>query len=113
LVPAVALCDCVLFAAIVFAAAAVPVALKVTGLPFGTVAVACTVLVPAVVPRVQLVSVATPFPSVLMALVGATVPPPDAAVTVNVTATPLTPLPLVSVTLTEGGAPTLDATVAD
>jgi hypothetical protein len=88
--------------------------LNVTGLPLNPVAVAVTVLllVPAVVPRLQLLSEATPATSVLMlaGLAGLVVPPP--AVSVKVTVTPWTPLPLRSVTLTEGGADTVVPTVA-
>src|SRR5512147_434199 len=91
---------------------AVPVALNVTGLPVRLPELAVTVLVPAVVPRVQLVSVATPEALVLMTagLAGLSVPPPT--VTVNVTGTPDFPLPLASVTLTEGGAATAVPTAA-
>ena len=87
-----------------WAAVAVPVALKLTGLPDGTLAEAVTVLVPAVEPSVQLVRVATPDALVLMTagLAGLIVPLPT--VTVNVTAMPDLGLPWTSVTLTEGGA---------
>ena len=86
--------------------------MKVTGLPLGTAAVAVTVLVPAVVPRVQEVSVATP-----LALVTTgdardrddARPPP---VTAKVTGTPATGLPPTSVTTPDGGAATGRPTVS-
>jgi len=111
-VPTVALCVVVEFAAMACAAAAVPVALNVTGEPFGTEAAAVTVLVPALAPRVQLVSAAIPLEFVLITagLGGLRVPPP--AVTVNVTGVPLTGFPWASVTSTDGGAPTTAPTVA-
>src|SRR5438876_301963 len=94
------------------AAPAVTVALKVTGLPLGTLADAVTVLVPGVLPRVQLVRVATPAPSVLMTagLAGLIEPPP--AVRVKVTATPAFGLPLASVSFTDGAALTALPAVA-
>ena len=78
-----------------------------TGLPFGTEAEALTVFNPAVVPRVQVVRVATPPELVLIVagLAGLVEPPP--AVTVNTTLTPATGFPLASVTTTEGGALTV------
>jgi len=71
-------------------AAALPVAVKMTGLPFNPGAVALTVLGPATVPSVHEVTVATPLALVVTAAVGFTVPPPDA--TANVTETPATGL---------------------
>ncbi len=71
-------------------APAVPVAVKVTGLPVSPVAVAVRVFVPAVVPRVQDVTAATPLALVVTGVVGVTVPPPDA--TAKVTETPATGL---------------------
>src|SRR5881396_1088103 len=108
-VPTVA--DCVLPAWIVSCAAApaVAVAVNVTGL---TVPVeALSVLLPAVVPRVQAVTTAIPFASVGTAVSGLTVPPP--AVTANVTATPATGLLNWSRTSTAGGVVTAVPTVAD
>jgi hypothetical protein len=92
---------------------AVPVALKVTGLPAMPVpaAVAVSVLVPALEPSVQLSTVAIPLAFVVTAVVGFTVPPPEP--TANVTAPPATGLPLASRTITEGGEPTGVPTVAD
>ena len=88
------------------APAAVPEAVKVTGLPVRPLALAVTVLllVPAPDPSVQLVAVAMPEASVstVAGPAGTTVPPP--AVTANVTDTPAIGLVPVSVTLTEGGA---------
>src|SRR5688572_25699324 len=99
---------------ILFEVPAIPEAVKVTGLPLGTAAVAVTVLllVPAVGPSVQLVAVAIPetFVETVAGPAGTTVPPP--AVTAKVTATPGTGLPLASVTLTEGGAATVLLTLA-
>src|SRR5207253_7862402 len=74
-----------------FAAPAVPVAVKVTGLPVRPEAVAVSVLVPAVALKVH--EVAAAIPSVpVVTVVGVTVPLPGA--TANVTATPDTGLPL-------------------
>jgi hypothetical protein len=101
-------------AAIVVGAAAVPEAVKVTGLPVNPPELAVTVLllVPAVFPSVQLASVAIPLllVGIVAGLAGFEEPPP--AVTVKTTATPGTPFPLPSVTFTEGGAPTAVPTVA-
>src|SRR5213596_3868236 len=69
---------------------AVPVAVKVSGLPARPVDVAVNVFGPAVVPRVQLVTAAMPLAFVVTGLVGVTLPPPDA--TAHVTATPATGL---------------------
>src|ERR671923_1708387 len=116
-VPTVALCDVALFATRLFAAAAVPDALKVIGLPARLVTDAETVLllVPAVCPRVHDVSVATPeaFVTTDAGLAGLMAPPvPPVAVNVNVTDTPCTGLLYVSRTTTEGGAATAVFTVA-
>ena len=83
------------------AAPAVPVAVNVTGLPVSPVAVAVSVLVPAVGLRVHDVSAAMPSAPVLTGVVGVTVPLPAAGV--NVTATFATGFPLASFTITEGG----------
>ena len=93
-----------LFAAIVAAAPAVPVAVKVTGLPESDPDVAVTVFVPAVGLRVHDVSAAIPSLPVLTGVVGVTVPLPAARV--NVTATPATGFPLASLMITDGGEPT-------
>jgi hypothetical protein len=85
-------------------APAAPVAVNVTGLPVRLPDVAVRVFVPATVPRVQEVRAALPVLPVVTGLVGVTLPPP--AVTVNVTATPATGLPLASFTTTAGGEPT-------
>jgi hypothetical protein len=88
-----------LFAAIVAAAPAVPVALNVTGLPASDPAVAVKLLGPAVGLSVQLPTVATPLPSVVW------LPPvmvPFPGVTANVTATPATGFPFASFTSTDG-----------
>ena len=90
-----------LFAAIVAAVPAVPVALKVTGLPDKVPELAVNVFEPAVALSVQLPTVATPLPLVVW-LPPAIVPFPGA--TANVTATPVTGFPFASFTITDGGA---------
>ena len=83
----------------VVALPAVPVAVKVAGLPVNPVNVALSVFVPAVVPSVQLPTVATPLlPELGVAPV--TDPPPLA--TANVTVTPATTLAFASVTFPDG-----------
>ena len=88
-----------LFAAIVAAAPAVPVAVNDTGLPESEPDVAVNVFVPAVGLSVQLPTVATPLLFVVW-LPPVTVPFPG--VTANVTATPATGLPFESRTVTDG-----------
>ena len=78
------------FKAIAVAAPAVPVAVKVTGLPLSPVEVAVRVLLPALGPRVQDVTWAMPLPFVAIGVVGFTVPPPT--VTAKVTFVPFTGL---------------------
>src|SRR5207247_4453699 len=80
-----------------------PSAVKVAGLPVipDAAAVAVSVFVPVVVPSVQEAAAAIPFAPVATAVVGSTVPLPDA--TWKVTATPCTGLPLASCTITDGG----------
>src|SRR5262245_2014711 len=68
---------------------AVPVAVKLSGLPANVPAVAVSELRPAVVPSVQLPTAATPAAFVVW-VAPVTEPPPDA--TANVTATPATGL---------------------
>src|SRR5207237_486853 len=80
-------------------APAVPVAVKVIGLPFTPGAVAVSVFWPAAVPSVQVPTVAMPPASVVWL---APVMLPFPAVTAKVTATPGTGLPLASFTITEG-----------
>ncbi len=70
------------------AAPAIPVAVKVTGLPASVPEVAVNVLVPAVGPRVQVPTVAMPLPLVIG--VAPVMLPPEA--TVKVTPTPATGL---------------------
>lgn len=82
-----------LFAAIVVACPGFAVAVNVTGDPDGTVALACTVGEPAILPSVR-VTLACPAPSV--GLITGPAPPsiaPPPAVIVNVTFTPLTAFP--------------------
>ena len=111
--PACADCDVTEFDTNADAAPGVPVALNVTGLPLSPAAVAVTVFAPAVAPSVQLVNVAIPLAFVLtLAGVAGTITPPP-TVRVNVTTTPLTGLPPLSVTLTLGGADTAVCTVVD
>src|SRR5437764_1159418 len=90
-----------LFAAIVAAAPAVPVAVNVTGLPVSDPDVAVSVFDPAVALRVHEVRVAIPSDPVLTGVVGVTVPLPAAGV--NVTATPPTGFPFASSPITGGG----------
>jgi hypothetical protein len=91
---------------------AVPVAVKVTGLPVipDPAAVAVSVFVPAVVLSVQLPTVAIPLPLVVW-LPPVTLPFPG--VTANVTATPTARFPAPSRTSTDGGEPTALPTGAD
>jgi len=109
-VPAVADWLVGLFAAIVAAAPAVPVAVKVTGLPVSDPDVAVRVLLPAVALSVQLPTVAMPLPLVVC------VPPvtlPLPAAGVNVTATSATGFPFASFTITDGGVLTAVPAAAD
>ncbi len=94
------------------AAPAVPVAVKVTGLPLipDPAALAVSVLLPAVEPRIQEVAAATPFAPVTTGAVGSTEPPPVA--TAKVTLTPATGLPLASRAITDGGVATAVPAVA-
>src|SRR5205807_8065836 len=90
---------------------AVPVALKVTGLPASDPEAAVNVFGPAVGPRVHAVAAATPSAPVVTGLVGLTLPPPVPGA--NVTATPATELPNWSRTITDGGTATAVPTRAD
>src|SRR5205823_7848890 len=94
----------------VAAGPAVPVAVKVTGLPASEAEVAVNVFEPAVALSVQLPTVATPLPFVLW-LPPVIVPFPGA--TANVTATPVTGFPFASFTITEGRELTAVPAVAD
>src|SRR5207237_981706 len=96
-VPAVADWLVALFAAIVAAVPAVPVAVNVTGLPDNVPEEAVRVFDPAVGLSVHEVRAAIPSAPVLTGLVGVTVPLPAAGV--NVTATPVTGSPFYSFTL--------------
>jgi hypothetical protein len=93
--------------------AGVPVAVNATWFPTVPIAgaVAVTVFGPAVVLRVQDITVTIPSPPVAIGVVGFTVPlfTPVA----NVTWTPATALPLASLTITEGGEATAVPAVAD
>src|SRR5205809_1184419 len=109
--PLRAVADGGVVSASLFAAPAVPVAVKVTGLPVSPAAVAVRVLVPAVELRVQEVAAAIPSVPVVTGVVGVTVPLPGAVA--NVTATPETGLPLASLTITEGGGVTAVPAGAD
>src|SRR5207302_1598606 len=95
---------------IVAAGPAVPVAVKVTGLPVSEPEVAVNVFEPAVALSVQLPTVATPLPLVVW-LPPVTVPLP--AATANVTATPVTGFPFASFTITDGGVLTAVPAAAD
>src|SRR5881275_3418332 len=101
--PFCALLDGAVVSASFVAAPAVPVAVKVTGLPVSPLDVAVRVFVPAVVLRVQLPTVAIPLPFVVW------VPPvtlPLPAAGANVTVTLATGLPAPSRTITDGGEAT-------
>jgi len=93
----------------VVAAPAVPVAVKLTGEPARPALVAESRLLPAAVPRVQLPTVAMPL-ALVVAPSPVALPPPK--VTAKVTPTPLTALPLTSVTFTLGATATLLPAVA-
>ena len=95
--PAVAVVGCVVYTNLL-AVPAVPVAVKVA-VRVPLLIEAVKVLVPAVVPKVQLVTAAIPL-ALVVTEVGVTVPPPPA--TANVTETPDTGLLLASLTITLG-----------
>ncbi len=99
-----------LFAAIVAAAPAVPVAVNVTGLPESVPDAAVSVLDPAVVESVQLPTVAIPFASVACAA-PVTLPLPGPAA--KLTDTPATGLSNASVTTTDGAIGTAVPAGAD
>ena len=82
--------------------------LKDTGEPDNDPLVAARVLVPTIVPSVQLPTVATPL-LLVIAVPPVIVPPP--ALTENVTVTPTTGFPLASRTITLGGTATAAPTV--
>jgi len=86
------------------------VAVNVTGLPASPAAVARSVSVLAVVPKVQELSAAMPLALVVTAPAGSTVP--LSPVVLNVTATPATGLANWSRTITEGGVATAVPTAA-
>src|SRR5207247_2436894 len=109
--PLRAVADGGVVSASLFAAPAVPVAVKVTGLPVRPAAVAVRVFVPAVELKVHAVAAAIPSVPVVTGVVGVTVPLPGA--TANVTATPDTGLPLPSLTITDGGGVTAVPAGAD
>src|SRR5437867_4393615 len=93
----------------------VPDALNVIVLSVGIVAVTVLLLVPAVLPSVHDVSVATPdaFVATVAGLAGLMAPPvPPVALSRNVTLKPETGLLLTSRTFTDGGAATVVPTVA-
>jgi hypothetical protein len=110
--PTDAVCAVALLAVKLAATSAVPVAVKVTGLPERPLTAAVTVLAPAVVPSVHDVSAAKPDASVVTVppLAGDVDPPPLAIV--KVTTMPTTGLPLTSRTTTRGGIVTVPPTVA-
>src|SRR3989442_1497301 len=110
-VPAVADCPFPALTAVSVAAPPVPVAVDVTRLPVRPAGVAVPGFGPAVGPGAPAVPAAVPSAPGAPAVVGAPVPPPD--VTANVTATPLTGLPLASCTITDGSTGTAVPAVAD
>jgi hypothetical protein len=83
---------------------------NVTGLPVSPAAAAVRVLAPAVVPSVQLPTVAMPLALVVCS---APVMLPSPKATANVTPTPWTGLLLASRTITDGGVVTAVPVVAD
>jgi hypothetical protein len=89
---------------------AVPVDVNVTGDPVSVPLVAVIVFEPAIVPRVQLPTVAMPL-AFVVADAPVTAPPPVA--TANVTLTPLTTLLLTSFTITLGAVATAEPAVDD
>src|SRR5205807_2060134 len=109
--PLCALFDGAVVSASFVAAPAVPVAVKVTGLPDNVPDVAVSVFVPAVGLSVHEVRAAIPSDPVLTGVVGVTVPLPAAGL--NVTATPVTGFPFASFTITDGGVLTAVPAVAD
>src|SRR5919108_611285 len=114
-VPIVALCDVALFATMLFAGPAVPLALNTTVLMPEPVAVRVLLFVPAVWPSVHDVSAASPdaFVATVATLAGLIAPPvPPVAVNWNVTLNPATGLLNWSRTFTEGGVATFVPTVA-
>jgi hypothetical protein len=96
--------------AMVFAAPAVPVAVKVRGEPVSPALVAVKVFVPAVVPKVQAGDVAIPE-ALVVTVAGVPSEPPPLA-TAKVTLTPETGFPCESVTRTLGFVDTAVPTVA-
>ena len=94
----------------VVAAPTVPVAVKVRGEPVRPVAVAVSVLLPAVAPKVHVGEVAMPLAFVVTVVGEPSEPPPVA--TAKVTLTPLTGLLLESFTITDGAVATADPAVA-
>src|SRR5207247_2301462 len=101
--PALGGCGVVLSRA---AAPAVPIAVKLTGLPLipDPAAAAVSVLAPAAEPSVHEVAAAMPFVPVWTGDVGFTDPPPEA--TAKVRLMPGTGLPLASRTITDGAVAT-------
>src|SRR5437763_1109352 len=108
-VPTRADCPSPALMAIWVAPLAVPLARNVTGLPWSVPDVAVSVFGPAVVPRVQLVTAATPLALVVWAAPVMLPPPVPGA---KVTATLGTGLPKASRTITAGGTATAVPTVA-
>ena len=108
-VPTVALWPSPALIAILLAAPAVPVAVKVIGEPVNEPLVAVIVFDPAVVPRVQLPTVAIPLAFVVAFNI---VPEPPPVATAKVTDTPDTGLFDASLTITLGAVLTAVPTVA-
>src|SRR2546425_6298166 len=86
-----------------------PVAVNVKGLPLRPAAVAIIVFLPATTPSFQLPTAASPF-TLVEGVPPVSDPPPES--TANVTVTPATPLPNLSVTRAVGGVATFVLTVA-
>ena len=98
------------FTAICEAAPAVPVAVNVTGEPTMLPLVAVNVFDPAVVPNVQLPTVAMPLAFVVA---DKSVPDPPPEATANMTETPETGLPFASIIMTLGAVATAEPAAAD
>jgi hypothetical protein len=107
--PTIAVCPLPATILIAPAEPAVPVALNVTGDPVNDPDVAVSVFAPAADPSVHDPTVAIPD-AFVVAFAPVTLPPPVA--TAKVTDTPATPLPLASVTLTDGTIATADPAAA-
>src|SRR5439155_1218008 len=110
-VPAVAVWPFPALMAIWVAVPAVPVAVKVTGLPASPLAVAVSEFGPTVGPKIRRATCRDPVAFVVTGVVGVTEPPSHA--TANATLPPASGLPFASCTLTDGSIATAVPAVAD